>query len=452
MIKKIFTLLALFSAMTATTYAQETLYLMKGDKTVATYKTDEIDYVTFHRPAEEPQTSAFTITPKGEGKNYLSFRIAAQDENQSYLYSWIPKCQVEYVLKQLYNQTTETADAATLQNVLCKLVGYGYVVTKGSQTCTVKNGETDADDTQMFVAPGQSYYIVAVDVDDDYNLGTDFTYVTMKTADPEQSSESLSVAYGGLNSDGNAMFQINPSSGIKTFYTVFGGDKKLQELAATMGYAELLVSLGNYFTPAEWNEYSEEDRAWEIDGENDYSLYVLAVDAQGDTLIAQCTEHIQGENTYDTPKIDILSKQAADGEVKVCFEISPSNVSNATVRLMKEDEVSNELNAGKTLVDLATSDEATNITSEINTAGEYTFNQSDLSRGWYTLLVSATNGEGSTVMQASFHSHLSDATWEVSNTAFPNEASTAAKPLNGVAKKAVKLLGSPKAKLRNRIR
>lgn len=452
MIKKIFTLLALFSAMTATTYAQETLYLMKGDKTVASYKTDEIDYVTFHRPAEAHPTTTFTITPKGEGKDYLSFRIAAQDENQSYLYSWIPKCQVEYVLQQLNDETIETADDVTLKSALRYLVGISYVVTKGSQTCTVKNGEDDAEGTPMFVAPGQDYYIVAVDVDEDIKLGSSLTYITMKTADPTRSSESLSVAYNGLNSEGNALFQITPSSGIKTFYAVFGKDKALQQWAATMGQTEMLLTLGYYFTPAEWNSYSEEDRAWEIDGEDDYSLYVLAVDAKGDTLMAQCTQHIQGENAYDTPKIELLSKEASDGTVKACFEITPSNVTGATVRLMKEDDVSNQLNAGKTLLELATSDEATDITSEINSAGEYTFSQTDLSRGWYTLLVSGTNDKGSTVMQASFHSHLSDATWEVNNTAFPNQSTAVAKPFNNVSKKAVKFFGSSKAKLRSRIR
>lgn len=448
MIKKIFTILVLFSAFTATTFAQETLYLMKGDKAVASYKTDEIDYVTFHRPADAEPQSAFTITPKSVGKTFLSFSVTAKDETQQYIVSWIPASTVDFMLQYLNNQTIETADETSIRQVLRRLVATAYLVSTGSQTFTIRNGEEYDNDTQAFVAPGQDYYVVAADVDEDYNLGSELSYETMRTTDPDQSTESLSVAYKGLSSDGYAMFDITPSSGIKTFYALFGNDKALQQYVGTMGYQGALLTFGYAFTPEEWNAYDEEDRAWEIDGEGDYALYVLAIDAQGDTLVSQTTQHIQGENAYNTPKIEIQSKEVADGAVTVNFEISPSNVTKASVRLMKEDDVSNALNAGKTLLDLTSADEATDITSEINSAGEYTFSQSDLARGWYTLLVCGTNDEGSTVMQASFHSHLSDATWEVNSTAFPNEDSSAAKPFASVAKKAVKLLGSPKAKFR----
>ncbi len=442
MTKRIFSLLMLLVALTATAFAQEKLYLMKGDKAVASYNTDEIDYVTFHRPANVQPQAAFTITPKSAGKTFLSFRVTAKDEAQTYAASWVPACQVDYMLQYIYGKNLETTDSATLQTVLRRLVLTSATTAKGSQTFTISNGKTLDSGVQPVIAPGQDYFVAAVDVDEDYNIGTDLYYATMHTSDPDQSKETVSVAYKGLNSDGNAMFDIVASSGIKTFYAVFGSDKSLQQYVGTLGYDGALITLGYSFTPEEWNEYSDEDRAWEIDGEDDYSLYVLAVDANGDTLMAQTTEHIQGENAYGTPKIEILSKEAANGNVKVNFEITPSNVSKATVRLMKENDVSDALNEGKTLLDLAYDAEATDITSAINSAGEYTFSQSDIARGWYTLLVCGTNDKGATVMQAGFHSHLSDATWEVNSTPFPNVATSASKCLNNVERQAAMAIGN----------
>ncbi len=450
MIKKIFSLLVLFSALTATAYAQQKLYLMKGDKAVASYNTDEIDYITFRRPADAQAQEAFVVTPKSATKTSLTFRVTAQDEDQQYAAAWIPACQADFMLQYLYGKTLETADTASLQAILRRLVLNSATIAQGSQTFTISTGKTLADGAEPVIVPGQDYFVAAVDIDEDDNIGEHVYYATMHTTDPEQSKETVSVEYKGLNSDGNAMFDITPSSGITTFYALFGTDKSLQQYAGTLGYAGALISFGYNFTPEEWNEYSEEDRAWEIDGEGDYSLYVLAIDAKGDTLMAQATEHIQQENADGTPTITVLSKEAADGNVKVNFEISPNEVSKATVRLMKENDVSNALNEGKTLLDITNCDEATDITSTINSAGAYTFSQSDIARGWYTLLVCATNDKGSTVMQANFHSHLSDASWETYSTSFPNETTKAPKRLNSVDRQVAKAISGFKT-IRHRI-
>lgn len=440
--KRIFSLLVLFSALTATAFAQQKLYLMKGDKTVASYNTDEIDYVTFRRPADAQVQEAFVVTPKGAGKTSLTFRITAQDEEQTYAAAWIPASQVEFMLQYLYGKTIETADTASLQTILRRLVlASSIIITRGSQTFSISNDKAFDDGTLPSIVPGLDYFVTVTDIDSSFTIGKKIYYATMHTAEPEQSKETISVEYNGLTSDGNASFDITPSSGIKKFYALFGNDKSLQQYAGTLGYSGALTAFGYEFTPEEWNAYSEEDRAWEIDGEGDYSLYVLAIDANGDTLMAQATEHIQEENAYGTPTITILSKEAADGNVKVNFEIIPNEVSKATVRLMKENDVSNALNEGKTLIDITNCDEATDITSTINAAGAYTFSQSDIARGWYTLLVCATNDKGSTVMQAGFHSHLTDASWEVNSTAFPNATTRAAKGLNGIKKQKAKAIG-----------
>ena len=57
--------------------------------------------------------------------------------------------------------------------------------------------------------------------------------------------------------------------------------------------------------------------------------------------------------------------------------------------------------------------DAIDITSTINSAGEYTYKNSAVPTGWQTLLIMAKNADGTTVTRINFNAHLADSEWDL---------------------------------------
>ena len=89
------------------------------------------------------------------------------------------------------------------------------------------------------------------------------------------------------------------------------------------------------------------------------------------------------------------------------------------MRLMSDNDVINELNKNKTLDQIALEGDATDIKLTINTTGEYTFAKDNIDRDWYSLLISATDENGTNVTIIIFHSHLENFNWSVETSTFP---------------------------------
>ena len=85
------------------------------------------------------------------------------------------------------------------------------------------------------------------------------------------------------------------------------------------------------------------------------------------------------------------------------FEITPSNVDEAYVRLMDENDVDDMINDGWTLAELAASASAIDISSQINSFGEYTFTANNLDQKWYSIIVFAKNSDGKIAQRFNFY-------------------------------------------------
>lgn len=406
-----------------TAAAQNNLYLMKDGQVVDSFKVSDGDYVAFKRPASTPAKQTVALEGVSTGKNFIQYKVTTATADQYYAHAFFQGSTLDKILQYYYGVKIEEADETTLKAALRPLVQYYGYTDKGTLTYTITNGENDGKYTDFFIPAGQDFYVVANDltsVDEQggtAKLGDELSVVKLTTLEAGTSTETVAVEYAGLNDDLEAMYNITPSSGIVTLYTMLAKKKQLDQNTSIYGFDKVFFGGAEAWTATDWTKYGDQ-QAWELDGEDDYVMTVLGIDGNGDWVKATCAQHI-ATAADNCPKVNILSKEAADGSVTIKYEITPSNVTAAHVRLMKENDVSNARNNGETLDQIAVGGDAEDITATINTEGEATFSKTDIARGWYELLISATDANGTNVTEACFHSHLTNAEWEIRTSTFP---------------------------------
>lgn len=419
MIKNILSiaLLATSLAVSAQTDTSHKLYLGKGDKTVASFEMNDGDYITFTRPQNMATTMAVELTNVKAGKNYINYKVNTKKQDQIYGHMLLQASFLDLFLTQYYNTSLSTVSEDVLKEALKTLFasGYGYV-DQGAKTFSIKDCSTDSKGNTLFIPAGQEYFIVTVDANENYEMGNELSYVKVKTQEPGESTETLNVTYKGIDETG-VHFGVEPSAGIVALYTVFGTKKSIDEFVNVYSYDYLMFTQGLSHTVAQWKE---NEPVAKVERENDYSFYVLGIDKNGDWVKAQLDEHIKPLQDSNCPIVDVLANTVTDGHVTVTFGVTPKDVKKATVRLILDNDLQDELNRNKTLPEIA-AEGATDVTATVNAEGEYTFDKDNLERGWYSLLCSATGDKGTTVTRASFHSHLDNAEWEILSKQFPNE-------------------------------
>lgn len=407
--------------------AQKSLYLLKDNKVVATSTVAEGDYATFKRPTGLSQQTV-GLEALATGKNFIQYQVKAA-AGQYYAHGFWMASTVDQMLQNYYGVTLDKADETTLKAVLRVLLQYKSYTDSGSAAYTITNGENDGHGTDFFVPGGQDFYVACnnlTSVDDQggtAQMGDEFSVVKMTTLEAGTSAETVSVEYTGLTDDDEATFSITPSSGIVTLYTLLAKKKELDQNVSIYGFDKVFFGSAEAWTATDWAQWGAE-QSWSLDGEDDYVMTVLAIDGNGDWTKAECERHI-ATAADNCPKINIVSKEAADGSVEVTYEISPSNVKTAHVRLMKENDLDDALNQGQTLQQLAVEGDADDVTATINGQGQATFSKSDLARAWYALLISATDEQGTTICEADFHSHRSDSQWEINTKTFAADEASA---------------------------
>lgn len=402
--------------------AQETVYLVKGKKVVGKYSVADVDYLTFNLPDSVQDGLSAEVQAVEAGKNYFKYKVVTKDASQHYGHYYFQSPVLDTMLRTYYGTTIDDADEQTLNYVIKLLVAnYGYM-DQGTQTFTITDGTDDGYGRDFFVPAGQDFYVAAVNVTETTStggtLGDEVSLVKVSTLAPGESKETIGVKFLALDDEGNATYDIEPSSGIVTLYTMFASKRSLDQNESLYGQDYVLYATADSWTAADWAQYGDQ-QSWQIDGENDYVMTVVGFDANGDRVRVQDEQHL-APSTGGCPTVTVGDKSSGDGAVSVAFSVDPKAVQSAHVRLMLENDLASALNVpGATLDQVAVAGDAADITQDIASAGSYTFSATDLSRGWYTLLISATTDEGTTVTKVNFHSHLTGFTWDITSTTFP---------------------------------
>lgn len=429
MTKRLYSLFLLLCMTFVVAEAQETVYLVKGKKVVAKYPIADVDYLTFALPDSVQDGQSVEVQAVATGKNFIQYKVVTKDPSQYYGHYFFQAAVLDNMLRSYYNTTIDEADAETLNYIVRLLVGnYGYM-DQGTQTFKITNGENDGQGRDFFIPAGQDFYVATVNVTEvstaGGTLGDEVSLAKLTTLSPAESQQTISVSFLNLDDEGNVTYDIKPSDGIVTLYTMFANKRSLDQAESIYGADYVLFNNADAWTSTDWASYGDQ-QAWEIDGENDYVMTVVGYDTNGDRVLVQDEQHLT-PSTNGCPAITVGDKSASNGAVSINFSIDPKTVSAAHVRLMLDNDLSNALNvAGATLDQVAIAGDAEDITTAINADGTYTFTRTGLSRGWYTLLVSATTDEGTTVTKVSFHTHLGDSTWEIDTDTFPTSGSASA--------------------------
>lgn len=279
--------------------------------------------------------------------------------------------------------------------------GFGYVQT-GTSKFTQKDFDVDDDGYLFDIKAGQEYLVVAFDLTEQGAVGTHFVEKTVKTDDPAQSPGSISAE---LVSSGNAgnVFRVTASDDILYAYTLYGYKSVLEPYISMFGFDYTMFLFGEILLPEEFGEAI----TWPVEDPDEYAFYALGIDTNGDWT--QYATTVDLSDMKVGPEISTLSKTALDGGVNISFEISPSNVEEAYVLGMDMNTLDDMLQTTSAVEIVKT---GTDITSEIRSAGEYTFVNNELPAAWYSVLVYGKTADGESVKRYEFYPRVDSEIFE----------------------------------------
>lgn len=420
MIKKLLLMIVMVAAVAASGMAQENMYLIKGNQVVARYGVDEVDYVSFKLP-EGVTEKQIVLSAEETGKNYFTYTVKTLSPTKQYVHFFIQKSLVDITLLTYYGTTMENSDPELVNQLLKNQLYNGYLA-EGTRSFTVQDGVSDGF-AELEVIAGQDYVIMVGEYDataDD--LGEEFSYITVTTQSADRSAGTVTAKYAGLNERGEAMFDFTASSDIIKICTLYGTKKSIESFIDYYGFDFTMFTYAGRFAPADL--IPGDGTGWLVNDEDDYVMYVIGIDAEGNMTETQKVEmHIVPLKPVGVgPQIKIFSKSKSDGKVSINFEITPSNVTEAYVRLMGENDCEDRLNEGYTLPELAAGGDALDITGKINADGEYTYVNNEVPERWNSLLIMAKNEEGTTITRVNFWA-ATDTEWDIhENLSFPARA------------------------------
>ncbi len=413
-------MIIMVAAVAASGMAQESMYLIKGNQVVAKYGVDEVDYVSFKLP-EGVIDKQIILSAEETGKNYFTYTVKTLSPTKQYVHFFIQKSLVDITLLTYYGTTMENTDPEIV-NMLLKNQLYNGYLAQGTKSFTVQDGDSDGNEKFEVIA-GLDYVIIVGEYDatiDD--LGEEFSYITVTTQPAGRSAGTVTAKYTGLNERGEAMFDFTASSDITKICTLYGTKPSLDSFINKYGFDFTMFTYAGRFAPEEL--IPGDGIGWLVADDNDYVMYVIGIDAEGNMTDTQKVEmHIVPmvpENAG--PQIKIFNKSKDVGKVNINFEITPSNVTEAYVRLMDENDCDDRLNEGYTLPELAAGGDAVDITAKINTEGEYTYINNEVPERWNSLLIMAKNNDGTTITRVNFWA-ATDTEWDIrENLSFPAQA------------------------------
>ncbi len=401
----------IITGMVATASAQETIYMIKGDKVVAKMNAEDVDYISFELPDGVKDQEKVAIEVNETGKNYITYSVTTANQNTTYAHMVIDEPTLNIFLQSYYDTTIDQVVPEVLEACLRMCMTHFGYAGQGNATYRMQDNEDDGSGHKFNIVAGLNYYLAVCELNNDDTLGETMKITDTATKKADVSAGNVSVSYKGQNEAGQAMFDFNGSDDILRIYTLYGHKDVMEAFIQIYGYEYTMFAFGQVWT---LDELKNDPNGWQVDEETDYAMYILGVDANGDwakdETFARITPIAQEK---EGPKISIFSKSKGEGKVSVNFEITPSNVTEAYVRLMNETNLDDRLNMGYTLADLAAGGDATDVTSDINKFGEYTYTNNEVPNEWMSLLIMAKNEDGTTVTRMNFHAHLDGSQWAI---------------------------------------
>lgn len=429
--------------------AQQTVYLNKGEQKVETVELGPDEYLSFGRPEGVREQAKAEITDVKTTKNSIKYTVTTKTEDQPYYHMVLSEAYMSlFVMQYMGGKDLSKMTDEELKSAFVTLMSTGYGEGAiGTKTYNVQDGVKNASGETQYVGGGLGYYLVTCDLvenDGKYSLGKQMTYQKITTQEPGKSKATLDVEYKGLDADGHALFSVVPGQQIKTLHMVIGTSRSIDEFISIFGYEWLMFTQGSDFTADQWNELTDEDKGWNVEREDDYSFYVLGVDANGDWVKAEVENvHIKPVAANDCAEIDLKEYSCNDGNLVVTYNVQSkaAKIEKASILVMKEndwDDALNEIVKNKNYEnpyeawpeEVAAAAEAKDVTADITADGKLTFSRSftEQERDWYVVVLGVTDANGTTVTRAAFHTHIENAEWSILSRTYPKEAKA---PLKG---------------------
>lgn len=465
--KTILSTVIMAAAFSLNATAQQKVNLNLGDQTVKTVELGADDYIAFGRPAGVSETLPVDISGITAGKNSVRYTVETDPSGSLCIQMLLAESYLDMYLRMYMDSSIAEATDTQLKQAFRTflLSGYGYGG-YGPMTVNAKDGEENENGETDFIPGGQKYYIVAADLTQTstgYALGENMTYKTVTTLTPGESTETLQVAFNGVDANGKASFSVTPSDGIKTLYLVLAKTKSIDQFVSVYGYDYLMFTQANAFTAEQWNALDEADRKWSISEENDYTFCALGVDNNGDWVKVQLDNlHIKPTADDACPTVDLTQFASGDGSMSAAYAVSSktSAVSKAKLLVMKEtdwDVALNNLLANSSSYTkpsdawgeaIEQAQGTIDVTDQATASSkvEYSRTFTDEERGWYVIVLAVTDENGTTITRTSFHSHLTSAQPETVSHTYPTATASSAAPKSNTGKPQLKPMSGTVAK------
>lgn len=406
----------------------DTMYLIKGSQVVGKYNVTDVDYVSFTLP-EGVDDSNISTEIKSIGKNTVTYTISTVNPNIAYAHNILTHYDVNYTALDLMGESFDSLEDEAKQLILKYTLQYNAYIGIGTQTYTQQDFQLDGTgpNSRFKVIPGTHYYLCTWEVDpaNEYAPLDNFKFKEFDTLAPEESSATFNCVYKETSEYG-AIFDFSGND-ICYITTCWGPLSTMELFVNTYGLDYVLGTFGQFWELDFLQDSGDlgegiPNSIWPIDRSGKYVMYARAFDFEGNCKDIRLELDIQVVSSNEGPSINIFSKQKSNGSVSVNFEITPSNVEEAYVRLCGENFVDDRLNMGYELHEIATGGDAEDITSIINSLGEYTYTNNEVEEEWKALLIYAMDKDGNrTTLRINFFPD-DETQWDIYNPVFKTPA------------------------------
>lgn len=383
----------------------DTMYLIKDNHVVGKYHIDEVDYATFTLP-EGVSDNNITLEMDDIKKNEVAYTINTVNPLIAYAHNIISDYDAQLTANEVFKASFDLLPDEDKVIVLKYALSQNAYVGIGSQSFKQKDFKDDGTGSanvvnRFSVIPGTKYYLCAWEVDYlDQTPLENFVYTEFSTLAPAKADIDFNCTFSGTTSQYGAQIDFTGSDDVYYVRTCWGARSQMNIYVQVYGLDFLMGTFGQA-----WNlsflqgsgDFIDDvpNSTWALNGSGEYVMFARAYNAAGDYKDIRLDVDVEEEIKTKGPDITVISKSKTDGSVSATFEINPSNVTKATVRLLEENDVDDALNSNMKLSEIATAGDATDITETINKFGEYVFSASGLNNEkWYSILVYALDKSG----------------------------------------------------------